>query len=307
MKILITGGTGMIGSAFNKIKTLHEIVSVGTNECDLRDASKTEQLIKDIKPQAVVHLAAKVGGVKGNSDFVGDFFFENISINTNILNSCHKNNVHKVVSVLSTCVYPDNANYPLTEDQIHAGPPHPSNFGYAYAKRMIDIHSKALRQQYGREYVCAVPNNLYGPNDNFDLLNGHVIPAIIRKIWEAKINDRDACFWGSGAPLREFTYSSDFAKILLWMTENYSSSAPLNIGSTQEISIASIVDIVSKILRFEGEIIWDKSMPEGQHRKPSSNSRFLELYGSFDYKTIEDGLSSTIKWFLDNYPNIRGV
>ena len=307
MKILVTGGTGMVGSAFRDIKTSHELVLIGSEDCDLKNLSETKSLIKDINPNAVIHLAARVGGVKGNCDFVGDFFYDNISINTNLLNACHENDIPKVVSVLSTCVYPDAATYPLTEDQMHMGPPHESNFGYAYAKRMLDIYSKALRSQYGREYVCAIPNNLYGPNDNFDLLNGHVLPAIIRKIWEAKSDNKQAVFWGSGSPLREFTYSSDFAKILLWMAECYSEEEPLNVGNTEEVSILSLVEKVSDMLEFNGEIVWDELMPEGQHRKPSSNSNFLNIHGRFDYLEIKDGLELTVKWFLNNYPNIRGI
>ena len=154
-----------------------------------------------------------------------------------MLDAAKNQNINKVVSLLSTCIYPDSPTYPLTEDQIHNGEPHQSNFGYAYAKRMLEVHSRAIRQQYGLNYVTAVPNNLYGENDNFDLNSGHVIPAIIRKVYEAKQNGNQAKFWGTGRPMREFTYSRDIAKILLWMVENYSSPIPLNIGSPADISI----------------------------------------------------------------------
>jgi GDP-L-fucose synthase len=187
------------------------------------------------------------------------------------------------------------------------GPPHQSNFGYAYAKRMLDVHSRALRSQHGRQYACAISNNLYGPHDNFDLENGHVLPAIIRKVWEAKQSGRPPTFWSDGSPLREFTYSSDFAKILIWMIENYSLEAPLNIGNPEERSITSVVDLVCKKLEYGGPIIWDKSKPAGQFRKPSSNRNFLNLHGEFDYLSLNDGLSLTIDWFLRNYPNIRGI
>ena len=142
-------------------------------------------------------------------------------MNTNVLECAHEHGVEKVISFLSTCVYPNKVIYPLTEDQIHNGPPHQSNFGYAYAKRMADIHSRTMRQQYGHDYICAIPNNLYGPNDNFDLNNGHVIPAIIRKIHEAKNNGTVPVMWGSGAPLREFTFSNDIPKILLLLLHNH--------------------------------------------------------------------------------------
>jgi GDP-L-fucose synthase len=307
MKILVTGGTGMIGSAFNNVKTDHELVLYGSNQYDLRDPQQVSDMLYHNPVDGVIHLAARVGGVKGNTDYVADFFHDNIMINTNLLSACHEHGVTKVVSVLSTCVYPDVVTYPLTEDQIHKGSPHQSNFGYAYAKRMLDIHSKALRSQYGREYVCAIPNNLYGPNDNFDLDNGHVLPAIIRKVWEAKQTGCAPTFWSDGSALREFTYSSDFAKILIWMVENYSKEEPLNIGNPREVSIASVVDMVCKSLEYDGPVSWDKSKPAGQFRKPSSNKNFLNLYGDFDYLSLGEGLDLTIKWFLDNYPNIRGI
>jgi len=307
MKILVTGGTGMVGSVFNNIKTDHELILVSSKDCDLKNSLETNRMIKTIKPQAVIHLAARVGGIKGNRDHMGDFFSDNMAINLNLLDACHNNNIEKVVSVLSTCIYPNNSFYPLTEDQIHMGPPHESNFGYAYAKRMLDIHSKALRRQYERNYTCAIPNNLYGPNDNFDLLNGHVVPTVIRKIWEAKQSGTPPIFWGTGRPLREFTYAPDFAETLLWMVENYNSADPLNVGNTEEIEVSALVASVSKILDYGGEIIWDIKMPEGQFKKPSSNENFLNLYKNFNYTKIKDGLELTCNWFIKNYPNVRGV
>tara|TARA_R110001592_G_scaffold57627_2_gene175211 strand:- start:3454 stop:4383 length:930 start_codon:yes stop_codon:yes gene_type:complete len=307
MKIIITGGTGMIGTAFKNLKTDHELISVGSSDYNLKDSVHTKKMILEHTPDAIIHLAARVGGVKGNSDHVADFFHENIMINTNVLSTARELNVPKVVSVLSTCVYPDKVTYPLTEEQMHMGPPHESNFGYAYAKRMLDVHTRALRQQYGKNYTCAIPNNLYGPNDNFDLSNGHVVPSVIRKIWEAKINKNPAVFWGSGKPLREFTLSSDFAQILLWMTENYNSSLPLNVGNTAEFSIHTLVQEVCNILEYNGEVVWDKSMPEGQFKKPSSNQKFIDLHGELDYTELREGLKITCDWFLQRYPKVRGV
>jgi GDP-L-fucose synthase len=156
----------------------------------------------------VIHLAAKVGGVKANTDEIVDFYMINSTLNQTLLNTCSLAKANKVVSLLSTCIYPDApyVSYPLTEDQLHLGPPHESNFGYAYAKRMVDVMSRAYRQQYGCNFITAIPNNLYGENDNFDLENSHVIPAIIRKVWEAKINKEPSIVcWGDGSPLREYT------------------------------------------------------------------------------------------------------
>ena len=308
MKILVTGGTGMVGSAFKTLSTPHEIVLVGSKDYDLRRQSKSFEMIADHRPDAIIHLAARVGGVKGNTDFVADFFSENISINTNLLYACQTNNhiVKKVVSLLSTCVYPDKASYPLTEDQIHGGPPHRSNFGYAYAKRMLDVQSQAARQQYGCNFITAIPNNLFGENDNFHLTEGHVIPAIIRKVYEAKLTGAEnVTFWGDGSPLREFTYAADVARALVFLIENYNAPDPINIGNTGEISIFDIANMIIKNIGYNGDVIWDTSMPAGQYRKPSSNERFLDL-GWSEYSDFELALSNTCRWFIEHYPKVRG-
>ena len=191
-------------------------------------------------------------------------------MNNNILYAAKNSKVKKVVSLLSTCVYPDlqHISYPLTEDQLHLGPPHASNFGYAYSKRMLDVLSRAYRQQYNCNFITAIPNNLYGENDNFDLNNGHVIPSLIRKIWEAKIQgvDHVEC-WGDGTPLREFTYSQDIAEILIFLLKEYDNEDPINIGNTVEHSIKEVVEILCLLLGYEGEIEWNTSKPNGQHRK----------------------------------------
>ncbi len=297
----------MVGSAFKKINSEHEFVFVGSKDYNLVSKEQTDAMVRDVSPDAIIHLAAKVGGVKGNTVFVNDFYNQNIMMNTNILQIAHRHDVQKVISFLSTCVYPDKVTYPLTEDQIHNGPPHRSNFGYAYAKRMVDVHSRAMRQQHDRNYICAIPNNLYGPHDNFDLENGHVIPAIIRKIHEAKINSTPPTFWGSGSPLREFTYSEDIASILLLLLDKYDNPMPINIGNPSEISIKEIVDKISNILGYNGDIIWDTSKPEGQFRKPSSNERLLAICPELEYTSLQSGLKQTCEWFLEAYPNVRGV
>jgi GDP-L-fucose synthase len=259
----------------------------------------------------VIHLAAKVGGVKANTDEIVDFYMINSTLNQTLLNTCSLAKANKVVSLLSTCIYPDApyVSYPLTEDQLHLGPPHESNFGYAYAKRMVDVMSRAYRQQYGCNFITAIPNNLYGENDNFDLENSHVIPAIIRKVWEAKINKEPSIVcWGDGSPLREFTYSKDIARILIFLMENYDGPEPINIGCTEEYSIKEIVEIICNIFEYTGEIVWDTNMPSGQHRKPSSNQKLLNLgWEKKWYTPLEEGLKTTCEWFKVNYPNVRGV
>ena len=213
--------------------------------------------------------------------------------------------------MLFRSVYPDApyVTYPLTEDQLHMGPPHASNFGYAFAKRMVDVMSRAYRQQYGCNFITAIPNNLYGENDNFDLENSHVIPALMRKIWEAKINKKpEVEVWGDGSPLREFTYSEDIAKILLFLLDNYDEPEPINIGNTEEYSIKEVTDTLCELLEYDGRIFWNITKPLGQHRKPSSNQKLINLgWKEQSYTPLKQGLKKTCEWFKITYPNIRGI
>ncbi len=308
MRVLITGGTGMVGSAFENQQTRHDLVFVGSSEYDLVSWYDTMRMVENIRPNAIIHLAAKVGGVKANIENQGDFYTTNTMINTNVLRAAKNFNVNKVVSLLSTCVYPDLVNYPLTEDQIHNGPPHVSNFGYAYAKRMLDIQSRAYRNQYSCNFITAVPNNLFGEHDNFDLQNSHVIPAIIRKIHEAKLDNEDVILWGDGSPIREFTYSKDLAKILLFLLENYNDPYPINVGNNQQISIKKVAFLISEIMNFNGKIVWDTTKPKGQFKKPSDNSKIINLgWKEENYTNFEKALTDTCKWFIINYPKVRGI
>ena len=306
MKILITGGTGMVGRAFKNIKSRHHFISVGSRDYDLCSAKACRQMLFEHTPEAIIHLAAKVGGVKANTDYLGDFFRENILINTNVLDAARRAQVQKVVSLLSTCVYPDKATYPLTADQIHNGLPHYSNYAYAHAKRMLDVQSRAYRDQYGCNFITAIPNNLFGENDNFDLENSHVLPAIIRKMHEAKLIGSDVALWGDGEPLREFTYSRDIARALLLLVEGYDERDPINIGNTLEISIREVAEKIAVKIGFTGDIIWKNDMPAGQYRKPSDNSKFQQLFG-MKYTGLDEALTNVCEWFIINYPNVRGA
>ena len=299
--LIITGGTGMVGSAFKRV----------LSEAEYPNREQFHNLLFDPQNKDIIHLAAKVGGVKANTEEMAQFYYENSNINQKILHDAHLRGANKVLSLLSTCVYPDAPyiNYPLTEDQLHLGPPHHSNFGYAYAKRMVDVMSRAYRQQYGCNFITAIPNNLYGENDNFDLENSHVIPALIRKVWEAKINKEPSVFcWGDGSPLREFTYSEDIARILLFLMENYDEPEPINIGNTDEYSIKEVVEIICDILGYDGELEWQTDQPSGQRRKPSSNQKLLDLgWKKENYTPLKEGLKKTCEWFIISYPNVRGI
>jgi GDP-L-fucose synthase len=307
MRILITGGTGMVGSAFANVETKHKLIRYGSQTYNLLREQDVCDMLYRSHADAIIHLAAKVGGVKGNSDYMADFFYENSMINLNLLNGAKDYKIKKVVSLLSTCVYPNDTVYPLKPCNIHYGEPHPSNFGYAYAKRMLDVHSRAITKQFGYKYITAIPNNLYGINDNFDLENSHVIPAIIRKIYEGKSKGKKVILWGSGISLREFTYSKDIAKILLKLIEDCDNIvAPINIGKTGEYTIKKVAQMICDIFEYDfNKIEWDLSKPEGQHRKPSSNNLFRRLYPGFEYTELKEGLEETCSWFKKEYPNVR--
>lgn len=312
---LITGGNGMLGNALkSKLNADNkEYLAPNSQQLNLLLQHKVDQyLILNQNISCVFHLAAKVGGVKANSDSLGTFYHDNIVMNTNVLETCAWLKVPKVVSVLSTCVYPDApyVQYPLTEEQLHMGPPHDSNFGYAYAKRMLDVQTRAYRKQYGVNYVTVIPNNLFGEHDNFHLEDSHVIPALMRKIWEAKLNNSPTVeIWGDGHPLREFTYSRDVARILIKVADEYDEEMPLNIGNTEEHSIASVANKLVEYLEYDGKLVFNTSKPSGQFRKPSSNKKLLEKtsWKMEDYTPFDIALKSTCQWFKITYPNIRGI
>lgn len=304
---MVTGSSGLLGSEILDFSS--GSIGLTSKKCDLTRSCHSILTIEKGSVDAVIHCAAKVGGVKANTDNVANFFDDNVRINMNVLHACKMKKL-KLVSVLSTCVYPDEAHvkYPLTEDQLHLGPPHSSNFGYAYAKRMLEVQSRAYRQQYGCNFITVIPNNLYGVNDNYDLNNGHVIPALIRKFHEAKVYGHDNVeIWGSGKPLREFTFARDAAKIILWLAENYDGAEPVNIGNTEQISISSLAQMIADEVGYKGVCNFNKSKPDGQHQKPSSNEKLFSLGWKGEYTPLREGLRETIKSFQDRYPNVRGV
>ena len=305
-KILVTGGSGMVGTALKE--NLKEAIYVSSKDYNLINREDCEQMYTDHNPDCVIHLAAKVGGIKANMDKLADFYYENTMMSTNVLHHAKKHNVKKVISVLSTCVYPDVIDYPLVEKDIHSGEPHQSNFAYAHAKRMIDIQSRAYRRQYGCNFITIVPNNLFGENDNFDLEDSHVLPAIIRKTYEAKINNTPVYLWGDGTPLREFTYSKDLSKIITFLLDKYDDATPINVGNTKEYSIRNIADMVARIFNFQGKIVWLSDMPKGQYRKPSDNSKLISLgWEQSHYTELYESLVNVCGWFEKEYPNVRGI
>jgi GDP-L-fucose synthase len=297
-KLLVTGGNGLVGSS------IISDVKIG-KQYDLRSVEETNKMFEYHKPTHVIHCAGKVGGLSANMNYKGEFFYDNIMINTNVIESARLNNVKKLVSFLSTCVFPDNIEYPITEKKIHLGEPHSSNYPYAYAKRMADIQIRAYREQYGLEYVSVIPTNIYGPNDNFSLESGHVIPMLLNKMYIAQRDNTDFVVWGSGKPLREFIYSKDVAELSLWAVDNYNETEPIIFSNSTEISIKDLVDLLINEFNFKGKVIFDKTKPDGQFRKPSDNSKLKTYLPNFEFTPIEKGLKETINWFIENYEKSR--
>ena len=298
-KVLITGGGGMVGSA------MESPIKLTRNYCDLLNRKQTNRFFSAVKPDGVIHCAGKVGGIGGNSNYKGQYFYENILINTNVIEAARQAGVQNLVSFLSTCVFPDKVSYPLTVDQVHQGDPHDSNYPYAYAKRMADIQIRAYREQYNINYTSIIPSNIYGPNDNFSLEHGHVMPMLIHKLYLAKKTKTDFIVWGSGKPLREFIYSKDIAKIAEWVLFNYKGTDPLIVSGDEEISIKDLVGILVDEFKFKGKVKFDKTKPDGQLRKPSDNSAIKKLMPDFEYTPFEKGIKETVSWFIENYESAR--
>ena len=227
-KILVTGGYGLVGSEFKS----DEYYRLSSKETDLRIGKDVDLLLSKNKFDGVIHCAGKVGGIAANMNYKGEYFYENVMINTNIIESSRKNNIKNLVSFLSTCVFPDQVEYPLTENKIHLGPPHFSNDAYAYAKRMADIQIRSYKEQYDLNYKSVIPSNIYGPNDNYSIANGHVLPSLIHKCYLARENKTPLSIWGSGKPLREFIFSKDIKKLTEWVLYNYNENEPIILSTS---------------------------------------------------------------------------
>jgi len=300
MRRVITGGNGLVGSQFGDAW-----LKPGRNEADLTNRGETITLFKKLAPETVIHAAAKVGGLYSNMKSPSDYFAQNIAINNNVLEACRLAGVKRMVAFLSTCVFPDAVEYPLTEQKIHLGPPHTSNYGYAYAKRMMDIALQAHNQQYGSRYFCAIPTNIYGTNDNFSLTEGHVIPALIHKVYLAREHKTALQVPGNGSALREFVFAGDLAGIVESLLDKYAETTPVIISTGQEISIQEVLEMIIELMAYKGEVQWQTDKPNGQYRKPSDTSKLKSILPNVKFTGIYKGLKDTIQWFEANYPKVR--
>jgi len=309
--LLITGASGLVGKSLSKkIKEQNlydRIFFVNSKMCDLRNEAYTQLLFYDYEVNTTwdcIHLAARVGGLGANTLSNADFFSDNIRMNTNIIDLCYKFKVNKLLSFASTCVYPVSATQPYKEKSLHDGWPHDTNFGYAFSKRMIDIQSRAYRNQYGCNFIVAVPTNIYGPEDNFTLDKAHVIPDLIHKIYLAKKENRSEIeLWGDGTQLRDFIFVDDVANAIITIMEKFNDEEPINIATGKDIPIKKIAKLIKKSIGYDGKIKWSKDY-KGIQKKSVDISKIINL-GWKQKTSIEKGIMETCKWFVENYKIAR--
>lgn len=301
-RILVTGASGFLGTHVVealRAQTNAEIVPVRRADYDLLDPVAPARMLGEVQPDAVVHLAGKVGGIIANRDYPADFFFENNVINTHTFAACQQAGVRKLVTFMGGCSYPAHATSPIDEDQMWNGYPQPESAAYSIAKKLLIVQSTAYRQQYDFNSIVLIPGNLYGEYDNFNWEYAHVIPAMIRRFLEAKERgDAVVTCYGSGTPTRDFVYAADVARVVPWFLENYNTSDPVNISSGTRLTIRELAEQVAKATGFAGRIEWDTSKPDGQQDKIFDVARLRQLGLSCD-TPLDTGLSRTVKWFLD--------
>jgi GDP-L-fucose synthase len=294
-KVWVAGHNGMVGSALmRRLRSEDcEILSIESGNLDLRRQSDTEFWVQIQKPDVVIMAAAKVGGILANMQAPADFLYDNLMIQTNVMRAAYKAGVEKLLFLGSSCIYPKHAAQPITEEALMTGPLEPTNEGYAIAKIAGVKLCEFYRRQYGRNFISAMPCNLYGPGDHFDLQTSHVIPALIRKAYEAT----DAMtVWGSGAPRREFLYIDDLADGLVFLLRNYSGAGPVNIGAGDDITIAALAHLIAEGVGFKGKIIFDASKPDGAPQKLMDSSRIFTA-GWRPRHDLKSGLEKTLAWY----------
>jgi GDP-L-fucose synthase len=301
-KIYVAGHKGLVGSSIvRKLESLgySNIITLDKKFLDLRNESQVIDFFSVAKPEYVFLAAAKVGGINYNKTFPADFLLDNLKIQNNVIELSLKHDVKKLMFLGSSCIYPKTASQPMKEEYLLDGPLEPTNEGYAIAKIAGLKMCQMFASQYGLNAISAMPTNIYGINDNFDLERCHVIPAMIRRFHEAKLNKNDVTLFGSGTPMREFLYVDDLSDSLIYLMNNYDSPDHINIGSGIEHSVEELAGMVAEVTGFSGDIIWDTSKPDGNLRKMVDSSKLNNLGWSPSVK-LEDGLKITYDWFLNN-------
>lgn len=303
-KIYVAGHKGLVGSAiWRKLsrKGFNNVIGWTSRELDLRDQCATMAAIKAEKPDVVIMAAGKVGGILANNTYPVEFLSDNIRMMTNVFEAAHAADVSKLLFLGSSCIYPKFAPQPIKEESLLTGPLEATNDGYAIAKIAGVLNVQAYRREYGRDWISAMPTNLYGPNDNFDYESSHVLPAMIRKFHDAKVSGNAVVnLWGTGSPRREFLHVDDLAEGCIHLLNTYSDGAPINIGTGRDLEIRELANIVADTVGFIGEIVWDSSKPDGTPKKQLDTQRINSL-GWMPSIPLEQGISETYNWFLEHH------
>jgi GDP-L-fucose synthase len=300
-RVVVTGGAGFLGSYVQeglRKRGVKEIFIPHIEDYDLTDVHAIRRMLEDAQPDLILHLAANVGGIGANRAHPAEFFYDNLMMGVQLIHESWKFGVKKFVAIGTVCSYPKFTPVPFREENIWDGYPEETNAPYGLAKKMLLVQSQAYRQQYDFNSIFLIPVNLYGPRDNFNLENSHVIPALIRKCIEARESGAErVVVWGDGSPTREFLYVADAAEAILLGAEKLNDSIPVNLGSGEEISIRALVSKIAELSGYQGEVVWDASKPNGQPRRGLDVSRAEELFGFRAKTKINDGLKQTVEWY----------
>jgi len=310
-RVVVTGGSGFLGSAVVeqlRARGCKDIFVPRSADYDLVEMTAVRRLYDDAKPDVIIHLAARVGGIGANQRNAGKFFYDNLMMGAQLMEVGRQRGLSKLVALATICAYPKFAPIPFHENDLWNGYPEETNAPYGLAKKMLLVQSQAYRQQYGFNSIILFPVNLYGPRDNFDLDTSHVIPALIRKCVEAKDEGRQTVtLWGDGTPTREFLYVEDAAEGILEAAERYDGDLPVNLGTGQEITVRELAGLIAAEIGFSGTIEWDTSKPNGQPRRCLDVSRAHELFGFRARHSLKAGLRKTVAWFHDHRHALREV
>lgn len=307
MKILISGSSGLVGSALEQESKNfpHEFFFLTRKDGDLTKEQDVERIFATLKPDWVIHAAAVVGGIGGNMSCQADYFYQNLLMNSYVIHYACEYNVKKLLAFSSVCVFPDKIPI-LEENSMHKGEPFPGNFAYAYAKRMIDVQIRAYKDQYGiKNYTSIIPGNIFGENDLYNLTHGHVLPSLIHKIYLAKKENKSLSVWGNGLSEREFIYSKDLAKILLKIIEKDEIPERIIVSGKEKYSIKEVVNLLCKVSEFKNEVVYETDKPNGQLSRPTNLKVLNELIGDFKFTDFEKALHDSYWWFEENYKITR--
>ncbi len=306
-RVMVTGGTGFLGSfVVKRLKELEckEIFVPRSTDYNLVEMEGVERAYRDGKPEIVIHLAARVGGIGANLNNPGLFFYQNIMMGIQTMEVGRRHNIEKFIAIGTICAYPKYTSIPFREEDLWNGYPEETNAPYGLAKKMLLVQAQAYRKQYGFNAIYLLPVNLYGPGDNFDLESSHVIPALIRKCLEAKDSGKkEVILWGTGNPSREFLYVEDCAEAIILAGEKYNKPEPVNIGTGREITIRELAKLIASLTGYQGKFVWDTTKPDGQPRRCLDVSRAKEEFGFVARTPLEEGLKKTIAW----YQNMRST